>query len=96
MYMDELSKYRKQISEIDAQMVKLFEERMGICGDIALYKKENDLPVRDVSREELIINKNKALLDNPGFAEYYEKFFKNILEISRDYQGRLLESGKTD
>ena len=47
----DLKDYRKQIDEIDDQLVKLFQQRMETAADIAAYKKANKLPVLDAGRE---------------------------------------------
>ena len=36
--MDDLTRYRAEIDEIDAQMILLFERRMDIVRQVALYK----------------------------------------------------------
>ena len=46
----ELSDYRQKIDEIDAQLVKLFQERMDVSGKIAAVKEEKKLPVFDPAR----------------------------------------------
>ena len=56
--MNELEQSRKEINEIDSQMARLFERRMNICANIARYKKEHGLSVREPAREEDLINKN--------------------------------------
>ena len=43
--MNELELSRKEISRIDAEMAKLFEERMHQCENVAAYKKEHGLSV---------------------------------------------------
>ena len=48
--MDELKECRLGINEIDEEMARLFEKRMGYAKRIAAYKKENGLPVRDPGR----------------------------------------------
>ena len=49
--MMDLKDYREKIDSIDEQLVKLFSERMEIAGQIAQYKKENNKPILDVTRE---------------------------------------------
>ena len=41
----ELSDYRAQIDRIDAELLRLFAERMQTAAGIAAYKKEHALPV---------------------------------------------------
>ena len=47
----DIQELRKQINQIDAQLVKTFEDRMHVALEIAKYKKENGLPVFDMSNQ---------------------------------------------
>ena len=47
----ELSDDRTQIDRIDAELLRLFAERMQTAAGIAAYKKEHALPVLDTGRE---------------------------------------------
>ena len=40
----ELNDYRKRLDDIDAQLLSLFAERMGIVSEIARWKQENRIP----------------------------------------------------
>ena len=53
--MEDLKFYRDKIDEIDSQLVDLFEERMEIVLTIADYKKENNIPIFNESREQEVI-----------------------------------------
>ena len=52
----DLKDYRKQIDEIDDQLVQLFRQRMEVSSDIAQYKKERNLPILDAGRERAKLN----------------------------------------
>ena len=47
----DLKDYRKQIDEIDDQMVDLFRRRMEVASAIAEYKKQRGMQVLDATRE---------------------------------------------
>ena len=47
----DLNDYRRQIDEIDTQLLALFAQRMEVAAGIAAYKKEHGLPVLDSGRE---------------------------------------------
>ena len=49
--MAKLEDLRKEIDRIDAEIVKLYEERMDICGKVAEYKIETGSRVFDKERE---------------------------------------------
>ncbi len=41
----DLDYLRKEINETDKVILSAFEKRMDLCRQVALYKKENGLPV---------------------------------------------------
>ena len=84
--MSKLDTARKEINRVDAEMIKLFERRMEAVKQVAEYKKENNLPVLDASREQSLIEKNISMLQNKEFEEYYRIFFEGVLSSSKEYQ----------
>lgn len=80
--------YRAEIDKIDAQLLKLFDERMKLSAEIAKYKAENNLPIYDPKREREILN---AVIEqsNAQIREYSPRLFSLIFELSRSYQSRL-------
>ena len=84
--MNNLEKARLIINEVDKKMIELFKERMEAAKLVAEYKKENNLPILDKTREEALINKNLEVLNNPELKEYYLTFFQGMLKASKDYQ----------
>ncbi len=89
--MDDLKELRDKISGIDSRMVDLFEERMHVAAEIAAYKKEHGMSVKDESREEHLIRKNIELIKDTTIKEYYVAFQKNLMHLSCLYQTRLNE-----
>ncbi len=80
--------YRKQIDQIDDNIVKLFAERMSIASKIAEYKKEKNLPVMDPKREREIIS--SVIEKSPDeLKDYTPLLYSLIFELSRSYQNRL-------
>ncbi|MBO4978956.1 MAG: bifunctional chorismate mutase/prephenate dehydratase [Clostridia bacterium] len=92
--MKDLGTIRKEISEIDAEMAKLFERRMNACRDVAEYKREHALPILDAAREAEILAKGADRIEEPSLREYYAQFMKDVMKNSRAYQTRLLEGMK--
>lgn len=82
---------REQIDLLDESIQNLFLERMQIVSKVALFKKENKLPVYDEEREREVIQKNLDRIDEPDLADLYEDFYKKILEVSKKYQERILD-----
>ena len=83
----DLQDYRKQIDEIDDQLVKLFEQRMEVANGIAAYKKANGIKILDAGRERAklaaICSKVKPELQN-----FTSVLYSSIFELSRSYQSR--------
>ncbi len=49
--MERVSPLRKRIDEIDEQILRLLKERMDVCENIGVIKREQRIPVRDRQRE---------------------------------------------
>jgi len=81
----DLQNYREQIDTIDDELLRLFRERMNIARQVALYKKEHNLPVLDAVREA---EKLAAIEDKAGedMRQYARKLYTLLLELSRTYQ----------
>ncbi|MBE6538969.1 MAG: chorismate mutase [Ruminococcaceae bacterium] len=92
--MNELEKAREIINRVDTEMARLFEERMRVSEMVAHYKKENGLPILDSGREDEIIKKGSARIEDITLREYYVNFLKDTMSISKKYQSRLIEGMK--
>ncbi|PIP63223.1 3-deoxy-7-phosphoheptulonate synthase, partial [Candidatus Roizmanbacteria bacterium CG22_combo_CG10-13_8_21_14_all_34_12] len=53
---------RKQIDEIDEQIVNLLAKRMQVVEKVGQYKKENNLPPLDNSRWQKVIESKKGFM----------------------------------
>lgn len=85
--MIELELMRKQIDKIDERLLALFKERLEISRKIGLLKKKNNIKIFDPQREqEIIVNYTQNTNDiEKG---YIEKFFKNLMDISKEVQSK--------
>lgn len=86
--MDTLEILRNQIDDIDKQLTELFEKRMETVLKVAQYKKENNIPILNKSREEEVIEKNIKYLKNKGFKKEETEFLKSVMAISKKAQAR--------
>ena len=84
--MNRLDKARIKINEIDEKMASLFEERMRAVEDVILYKKENDMPIFDESREKFVIEKNSRHIQEDKYVESYRQFITDLMNVSKRYQ----------
>ena len=84
--MNNLDEARLKINEIDQKLIDLFKERMELSKEIGLYKYENNLPILDEVREELLKKKDLMLLDDKNLEKYYLMFLEGVLNSSKEYQ----------
>lgn len=74
---------RKQIDEIDNQLMEMLSKRMRVCREIGHYKKEHNMTVLQTSRYNEILDKRGAQGVLCGMApEFVAKVFENIHEES--------------
>ncbi len=92
--MNELEQCRKEIDEIDKELINLFERRMDVAIRVANYKKENDLPIYDEERESKVIKKNVDNLKNKNYDLLARRFFLIIMELSRSLQESIIKKHK--
>ena len=76
--MDKLTQARARINEIDAQIAPLFEERMRAVEDVIAYKLENGLPVFDAAREDALLERNSAFIQDEAYRPYYTDFQRAV------------------
>ena len=80
---------RNEIDKIDGELTDLFVKRMKLSKEIAAYKKENNLPVFDKTRERDILNK---ACDRAGseLENYISILYTTLFDVSRSYQKQLI------
>ena len=81
-----LDNWRKQIDTIDDEIVSLFANRMSIVEKIGKYKKENNLPLMDNDRWQLLIEKllhkaEKLSLPKDLVKDIYAQVLKHAMQI---------------
>lgn len=83
----DLNAYRKEIDQIDNEIVRLFQERMDVAAKIAEYKKEQGLPILQPAREreKLAEVSDKSRED---MQSYMRVLYSLLFELSRTYQER--------
>ncbi len=88
--MNELEKARIEINDADREIARQFERRMHAAAVIAEYKKQRGLPVYDAAREEEVIKRNTALIEDKELCGYYADFLTHTMKVSRGYQSALI------
>ena len=88
---EDLQAIRKGIAEVDDKMAELFERRMRLAQDVAAYKKTYGLPVLDAEQEARVLERGAARVRDAQIGGYYRSFLQNMMDLSKQYQHRLLE-----
>ncbi len=86
----DLNEHRQKIDQLDRELVSLFQQRMEVCRSIAQYKQEHGLPVLDAGREREKLAQVCAMVP-PELRSYTSVLYSSLFELSRSYQGRILE-----
>ncbi len=88
----DLKACRDELDRIDAELLRLFSERMDIAAQVAAYKQANHLPVLEAAREreKLADIRQKS---PEAIREYAVLLFSKLMELSRIYQSQLLAIG---
>lgn len=94
MEINDINDIRKEIDEIDKELVDLYIRRMNCSARVAEYKREHGMPVLDASRERALLNKISEL-SGSELEEYTRTLYSTILDLSRSYQhAKLGETSK--
>ncbi len=86
---NKLDEARKIINEVDSKMAALFVERMRAAEMVYEHKKEFGLPILDQAREDAVIEKNAAMIEDETLKGYYINYIKHLMSLSRAYQYRM-------
>lgn len=89
--MKSLEESRAAIDAVDREIVRLFEERMKLCRDVARYKIASGLPVLDRSREEKVLESRAAMLQDAYWTDSVRALFEQVMALSRAEQEKLLK-----
>lgn len=90
----DLAKIRKDLDDIDAQIVALYKERMEKAAEVAAYKLSTGKPVLDMQREREKLEAVTALVAQDFEKVAVEELYKQIMTASRRYQYTLLSQQK--
>lgn len=86
----DLLECRNKLDVIDKQIVKLFEERMDICGKVAETKIATGKAVYDAEREKQKLDAVSAMADSEFNQVAVRELFSQMMSISRKYQYSIL------
>ena len=83
----DLNELRTEINTIDDDILQLFLRRMELAGQVAEYKRANDLPIYQPQREREILKK-VADQAGPDMGGYARVLFSMLMELSKSRQNQ--------
>lgn len=77
---------REKINIVDDKIMELLLERFLIVKDIGKYKKQNNIPILDSSREQKIYSKIEDIYLLDDHRKYIKKIYTEIMTQSKNIQ----------
>jgi len=84
----DLEQLRNGIDITDKQILRLFEERMELCRQVAQYKKEHGIQIFQKGREDEVIAKVRDNTSDENLKDGTTALFTTIIDISKHLQQR--------
>lgn len=81
-----MEEYRKEINSIDDELIKLLERRFNVVLKIGQYKKKNNLPIYDETREKMVIENCVNRLENKNYSRNIEEVYHQIMDTCKDLE----------
>ncbi len=90
---ESLNDLRRQIDELDNEMMETFAKRMRIAREIGLYKKEHNMTILQTNRYDEILNNRLQQGEAMGLSsEFLSRVLKSIHEESIRHQVDIMNS----
>lgn len=86
----DLNTLRDHIDEIDSKLLSLFEQRMELTQQVAVYKKEHHLQIFHPEREQAILNRVEQRVQKKENSQAAKVFFSVLMDISKCQQKRVI------
>ncbi|MDC2840034.1 chorismate mutase [Limosilactobacillus mucosae] len=79
----ELNALRDQINTVDEKLVQLLEQRFAIVKKVGVVKQAAKLPIRDEKREQAVLNRLKAKVDDEALQPAIQAIFQTIMDEAK-------------
>jgi chorismate mutase / prephenate dehydratase len=84
---ENLHSIRDRLDDIDKRIIKALAQRQQVVKEVAALKLANNSGIRDLEREEKLLNKIRDFANEEGLDRYYaEHLFREIITNSVRYQ----------
>lgn len=78
-----LDDLRKQIDQLDDEIMKLLDKRYNLTTEIGSVKARTNIEILDTSREQLILDKTSQFSHSPQLKEIYKTIMKESKSLQR-------------
>ena len=78
----ELNDLRTQINHIDEQL-QLIVQRFDVVREVGRVKQTAHLPIKDAAREQAVLNRLKAKVDNEALQPAIQAIFQTIMDEAK-------------
>ena len=82
----EIADWRKQIDEVDEQIVALLNRRANAAVEIGRIKQQNTAPIYEPKREHQVFEHVRAVNGGPLTAAEVQDIFERIMDVMRNKQ----------
>ncbi len=83
----DINSLREQIDQLDERLLEIFSQRAALALEIGAIKKQQDLPIYDPARENLIFervkNSNPGPLDDGAIIRLFERVIDESRRLER-------------
>ena len=85
-----LAELRAMIDALDRELLRVMAQRMALVADVAAYKRQHGLRIRDPQREQQVLQDRREFAGDLGLpVGEIESIFRVLLRSSRDHQAAL-------
>ncbi len=85
--MEEIKQLRKEIDEVDEQILRFLSKRTEICRSIGLVKEKHGIPVQDFPRESDVYERMRERAAELGLApSHVEAIYRQIVNMCSSVQ----------
>jgi chorismate mutase len=90
----DIEHWRKEIDEIDKEILRLLNLRARLAIEVGTLKKAADIPFCDPDRERAVLGRLQDLNDGPLDQAAVGKLFRRIIRESRRVECNTVESAQ--
>ncbi len=83
---------REEIDKVDDELLMLFVKRMRLVSQVADYKNQHHIAVKNAEREAAILTRIQTNAEELG--DEAAQLFHTLFELSRTYQDKLKQGDK--